>query len=77
MVGGGVLFAAFPVVYAALFSGFYSALMLVLLFLILRTVAIEFRSKREGSRLAAACGTRCSRCRRTRSRCCSGWRSAT
>ena len=50
VVGGGVLFAAFPVVYAALFSGFYSALMLVLIFLILRTVAIEFRSKRESSR---------------------------
>jgi cytochrome d ubiquinol oxidase subunit II len=47
VVGGGVLFAAFPVVYAALFSGFYVALMLVLLFLILRAVAIEFRSKRE------------------------------
>src|SRR5262249_21859462 len=46
VVGGGVLFAAFPIVYAALFSGFYVALMLVLLFLILRTVAIEFRSKR-------------------------------
>lgn len=49
VVGGGVLFAAFPVVYAALFSGFYWALMLVLLFLILRTVAIEFRGKRESS----------------------------
>jgi cytochrome bd ubiquinol oxidase subunit II len=47
VVGGGVLFAAFPVVYAALFSGFYTALMLVLLCLILRTVSIEFRSKRE------------------------------
>jgi len=47
IVGGGVLFAAFPLVYASLFSGFYLALMLVLLFLILRTVAIEFRSKRE------------------------------
>jgi cytochrome bd ubiquinol oxidase subunit II len=46
VVGGGVLFAAFPIVYAALFSGFYWALMLVLLFLILRTVAIEFRSQR-------------------------------
>jgi cytochrome d ubiquinol oxidase subunit II len=50
VVGGGVLFAAFPVVYAALFSGFYRALMLVLIALILRTVAIEFRSKRESSR---------------------------
>lgn len=50
VVGGGVLFAAFPVVYAALFSGFYAAMMLVLLFLILRTVAIEFRSKRDQPR---------------------------
>ena len=33
-------------VYASLFSGFYAAMMLVLLVLILRTVAIEFRSKR-------------------------------
>lgn len=47
IVGGGVLFAAFPLAYASLFSGFYLAMMLVLLFLILRTVAIEFRSKRE------------------------------
>jgi cytochrome d ubiquinol oxidase subunit II len=45
VVGGGVLFAAFPIVYAALFSGFYGAMMLVLFCLILRTVAIEFRSK--------------------------------
>jgi cytochrome d ubiquinol oxidase subunit II len=49
VVGGGVLFAAFPVVYAAIFSGFYWALMLVLIALILRTVAIEFRGKRESS----------------------------
>lgn len=48
VLGGGALFAAFPVVYASLFSGFYAAMMLVLLFLILRTVAIEFRSKRQG-----------------------------
>lgn len=50
VLGGGVLFAAFPMVYASLFSGFYAAMMLVLLFLILRTVAIEFRSKRESVR---------------------------
>ncbi len=48
ILGGGVLFAAFPLVYASLFSGFYGAMMLVLLFLILRAVAIEFRSKRPG-----------------------------
>ena len=45
VLGGGVLFAAFPLVYASLFSGFYLAFMLVLLVMILRTVAIEFRSK--------------------------------
>ncbi|MBS1836255.1 MAG: cytochrome d ubiquinol oxidase subunit II [Actinobacteria bacterium] len=50
VVAGGALFAAFPLVYAALFSGFYLAMMLVLLVLILRTIAIEFRSKREGRR---------------------------
>lgn len=46
VVGGGVLFAAFPEVYATLFSGFYPAFMLVLAFLILRAVSIEFRGKR-------------------------------
>ncbi len=50
VLGGGVLFAAFPFVYASLFSGFYMAMMLVLLVLILRTVAIEFRSKRPSTR---------------------------
>jgi len=50
VLGGGALFAAFPVVYASLFSGLYIAMMLVLLVLILRTVAIEFRSKRPSSR---------------------------
>jgi cytochrome d ubiquinol oxidase subunit II len=42
---GGALFAAFPFVYASLFSGLYVAFMLVLLCLILRAVAIEFRSQ--------------------------------
>jgi cytochrome d ubiquinol oxidase subunit II len=49
VLGGGVLFAAFPLAYASLFSGFYLAFMLVLLVMILRTVAIEFRSKRPGA----------------------------
>ena len=40
---GGALFAAFPLVYATVFSGFYLALMLLLLGLILRAVAMEFR----------------------------------
>ena len=50
VLGGGVLFAAFAPVYASLFSGFYLAFMLVLLVMILRTVAIEFRSKRPSPR---------------------------
>ncbi len=50
VLGGGALFAAFPLVYASLFSGLYTAMMLVLLVLILRTVAIEFRSKRPSAR---------------------------
>jgi cytochrome d ubiquinol oxidase subunit II len=53
VLGGGALFAAFPLVYASLFSGFYLAMMAVLLVLILRAVAIEFRSKRPGTRWRA------------------------
>lgn len=45
LTAGGALFAAFPPVYATVFSGFYLALMLVLLGLIFRAVAIEFRNK--------------------------------
>ncbi|MEJ2367214.1 MAG: cytochrome d ubiquinol oxidase subunit II [Acidobacteriota bacterium] len=45
LTGGGALFAAFPPVYATVFSGFYLAMMLVLLGLILRAVSLEFRSK--------------------------------
>lgn len=46
VTGGGALFAAFPHVYATVFSGFYTAFMLLLFMLIFRAVAIEFRSKR-------------------------------
>ena len=46
LVAGGATFAAFPEWYAALFSGFYLALFLILVALILRGVAFEFRSKR-------------------------------
>jgi len=47
VTGGGALFAAFPDVYASVFSGFYTAFMLLLFVLIFRAVAIEFRSKQE------------------------------
>jgi cytochrome d ubiquinol oxidase subunit II len=46
VTGGGALFAAFPNVYATVFSGFYLALYLLLAALIFRAVAIEFRGKR-------------------------------
>ncbi len=45
VTGGGALFAAFPAVYATVFSGFYFAFVLLLAALIFRAVAIEFRSK--------------------------------
>ncbi len=48
VTGGGALFAAFPHVYATVFSGFYTALILLLFALIFRAIAIEFRSKRPG-----------------------------
>lgn len=45
VIGGGALFAGFPVVYANIFSAMYIPFMLFLAFLIFRAVAIEFRSK--------------------------------
>ncbi len=47
LTAGGALFAAFPAVYATVFTGFYLALMLLLVALIFRAVAMEFRSKVE------------------------------
>jgi cytochrome bd ubiquinol oxidase subunit II len=45
ILGGGAIFAAWPALYAASFSGFYLAMFLVLAALILRPVGIKFRSK--------------------------------
>jgi cytochrome bd ubiquinol oxidase subunit II len=47
VVAGGATFAAFPVWYATLFSGFYIALFLILLLLIVRVVSFEWRGKAE------------------------------
>jgi cytochrome d ubiquinol oxidase subunit II len=47
LTGGGALFAAFPPVYATVFSGFYLALMLVLFSLIFRAVSLDFRGHDE------------------------------
>jgi cytochrome d ubiquinol oxidase subunit II len=49
VTGGGALFAAFPEVYATVFSGFYIPMVLLLVGLIFRAVAIEFRSKQPGA----------------------------
>ena len=48
LVAGGATFAAFPGWYATLFSGFYLPLFLVLVSLIARNVAFEFRGKHAG-----------------------------
>ncbi len=45
VIGGGALFAGFPVLYASIFSAMYIPFMLFLAFLIFRAVSIEFRSK--------------------------------
>jgi cytochrome d ubiquinol oxidase subunit II len=47
LVAGGATFAAFPEWYATLFSGFYLALLVLLLALIVRNVAIEFWGKHD------------------------------
>lgn len=54
LTAGGAIFAAFPKVYATVFSGFYIALMLLLLALVLRAVSLEFRSKVESPSWRAA-----------------------
>lgn len=47
LVAGGATFAAFPLWYSTMFSGYYLALFLVLLGLILRGVAFEYRGKKD------------------------------
>src|SRR3954454_22682742 len=49
VVVGAATFAAFPAWYATMFSGFYLALLLVLVLLIVRAVSFEWREKREGA----------------------------
>ncbi|HEX5086438.1 MAG TPA: cytochrome d ubiquinol oxidase subunit II [Nocardioides sp.] len=50
LVAGGATFAAFPEWYATLFSGFYLPLLLILLALIVRGLAFEYRAKRDDPR---------------------------
>jgi cytochrome d ubiquinol oxidase subunit II len=53
LTAGGATFAAFPEWYATLFSGFYLPLLVILLSLIVRGVAFEYRAKRDGERWQA------------------------
>src|SRR3954468_3417003 len=50
IVAGASMFAAFPGWYATMFSGFYPALVLLLVALIVRGVTFEYREKRESVR---------------------------
>ncbi len=50
VTAGGALFAAWPMVYAATFSGFYIAMMLTLMALFLRPVGLKYRSLRADAR---------------------------
>jgi cytochrome bd ubiquinol oxidase subunit II len=53
VVAAGATFAAFPVWYGTLFSGFYLALLLILLLLVVRVVSFEWRGKSDNSRWRA------------------------
>jgi cytochrome d ubiquinol oxidase subunit II len=53
VVAGGATFAAFPAWYATMFSGFYLALLLILVLLIVRVVSFEWREKHDGPRWRA------------------------
>lgn len=53
LVAGGATFAAFPEWYATLFSGFYLPLLLILVGLIVRGLAFEYRAKRDDDRWRA------------------------
>ncbi|RQS66290.1 cytochrome d ubiquinol oxidase subunit II [Burkholderia sp. Bp8963] len=54
ITAGGAMFAAWPLVYAASFSGFYFAMLLVLFALFFRPVGFDYRSKRPDPRWRAA-----------------------
>jgi cytochrome d ubiquinol oxidase subunit II len=54
ITGGGAIFAAWPLVYSAAFSGFYWALLLVLFALFFRPVGFEYRSKVADARWRSA-----------------------
>jgi cytochrome bd ubiquinol oxidase subunit II len=54
VVAGGATFAAFPAWYGTMFSGFYIALLLILVFLIIRVVSFDWMERRESARWRSA-----------------------
>ena len=70
LVAGGATFAAFPEWYATLFSGFYLPLLLILVALIVRGLAFEYRHKRDDDRLDGGAGTSRSSSARSCPPCC-------
>lgn len=49
ILGGGAIFAAFPLIYGTAFSGFYVVMLLLLWSMIVRPLAFEYRSKKESA----------------------------
>ena len=76
LVAGGATFAAFPEWYATLFSGFYLPLLLILIALIVRGLAFEYRAKRDDATWRPAGTSRSSSARSCR-RCCGALPSPT
>lgn len=58
VIGGGALFAGFPIAYASLLSAMYTPFMLFLFFIIFRAVSIEFRGKGRNEMVAKNLGYR-------------------
>ncbi len=77
LVAGGATFAAFPEWYATLFSGFYLPLLLILVALIVRGLAFEYRGKRDDDTWRAPVGPRRSSSAPTCRRSCGASRSPT
>jgi cytochrome d oxidase subunit CydB len=55
IVAAAAMFAAFPGWYATMFSGLYLAMVLLLMSLIIRGVAFEYRGKRDAARCCTGC----------------------
>jgi cytochrome d ubiquinol oxidase subunit II len=76
LVAGGATFAAFPQWYATLFSGFYLALFLILVALIVRNVGLRVLGKGDSEQMAHALGVGDHRPAASCRRCCGAWRWA-